>query len=152
MAMSLCESCASDQGLTSRCCSLLSSPVEVCWLGHLLILSDEVGDPGCRTCSAILFNIPVRDLLANLLSDRGGDNVGRCLCKVHTAPSLVAVKAVSHVEVLLEMVAQREVQKRALVRRQLHRRRQPTLHHRQIPDGEVTVQLLDIATHFDPLH
>jgi len=41
---------------------------------------------------------------------------------------ITALQAVRDVVVLLEMVAQREEQERALVRRQLHRRRQPALH------------------------
>ena len=47
-------------------------------------------------------------------------------------------------EVLLEVVTQREVEERSPVRRQLHRRRQPSLHDREVARGEVAVQLVDV--------
>jgi hypothetical protein len=50
---------------------------------------------------------------------------------------------VGDVEVLLEVVAQREVQERPPVRRQLHAGRQSPLHDREVAGGQVPVELRD---------
>ena len=47
--------------------------------------------------------------------------------------------------VLLEVVAQREVQERPPRRRELHRRRQAALDDREVARGEVPVQLGDVG-------
>src|SRR3954462_11550846 len=66
---------------------------------------------------------------AELLGKRAGD-LGRAVrLEGHAAAGAVAVEAVADVEVLLEVVAQREVEEGALRRRQLHRRRQAALDH-----------------------
>ena len=54
-------------------------------------------------------------------------------------------------EVLLEMVAQREIQERTPVRRQLHAGAQPALNNRQIAGGEVTIQLMHIRPNLQPI-
>ena len=54
-------------------------------------------------------------------------------------------------EVLLEVVAQREVEERSPVRRQLHARRQPTLHHREVARGVMPVELVDVRAHLQAL-
>jgi hypothetical protein len=69
--------------------------------------SDEFGNVGCGPCCPVVFNVPVHHLAANLLRDRCGDDLWRCLLEVQTATSLIAVKAVPHMEILLEMVTQR---------------------------------------------
>src|SRR5438876_7894036 len=86
------------------------------WTSTILINSEQFGDPGCGPRCPVVFNIPVHDLPANLLRDRCCDDLWRCLLEVHTAPGLIAAKAVPNMVVLLEMVAQGEVQKRPLVR------------------------------------
>lgn len=54
-------------------------------------------------------------------------------------------------EVLLEMVAQGEVEKRSLLRGQLHRGGQATLNHREIARGKVPVEVVDVGDHFESL-
>jgi hypothetical protein len=53
------------------------------------------------------------------------------------------------VEVLLEVVAEREVEERPAVGGQFHRRRQAALHDREIARGEVAVQLVDVGAHLE---
>ena len=60
-------------------------------------------------------------------------------------PCAVALEAVMHVEVLLKVMGQREVDERTLVRRQLHRGGQPSLNHRQITSGKVAVEVVHVA-------
>src|SRR5439155_19324084 len=84
--------------------------------------SQHLRDPGRRARGAIGFDIAVVDVAADLGCDRSGD-LGRTVgLEVHPPSGVVALEAVADVEVLLEVVAQREVQKRPLVGRQLHRR------------------------------
>ncbi len=70
---------------------------------------DEFGDPGCRPCCAVVFNITVHDLPANLIRDRCCNHFRRRPLKVHTTTGLVAGKPMPNMEILLEMVAQGEV-------------------------------------------
>ena len=70
---------------------------------------------------------------------------GSVLGEVHAHAGPVLVEPVAHVEVLLEVVGEREVQERSLGRGELHRRRQPTLHDRQVAHGEVAVEAVDVA-------
>jgi len=51
---------------------------------------------------------------------------------------------VTHVEVLLEVVAQREVDERPPIRRQLHGRREAPLHDRQIAGRQMAKELVDV--------
>ncbi len=115
----------------------LAAPIVTCTLHKynrwrdLAANSDKFGNACCRPCCPIVFNIALHDLSANFLSDHCGDDLWRCL---------------------LEMVTQREREKRSLVRRQLHCCGQTPLPHRQITHGQVTVQLVHIGAHFEPLH
>ena len=52
-------------------------------------------------------------------------------------------------EVLLEVVAEREVEERAPVRGQLHRGRQATLDDCQVADGEVPVEVVDVGSNLE---
>ena len=49
------------------------------------------------------------------------------------------------VEVLLEVVAQREVEERPPVGGQLHRRGQPALDDREVAGGQVPVEVVDVG-------
>ena len=66
---------------------------------------------------------------------------GRRLVVRHAPAGAVAVEAVPHVEVLLEVVAQREVEERPPGGRELHRRRQAALDDGEVAGGEVPVQV-----------
>jgi hypothetical protein len=109
--------------------------------------SDEFGDPSCRTCSAIVFNILVGDFPSNLISDSFCDHLWSCLLNVHAATCMIAIKPMPNMENLLEMVAQGETQARPLVRCQLHRRRQSTLHDCQVADGETRKRSRALRSH-----
>ncbi len=54
-------------------------------------------------------------------------------------------------EALLEVVAQRRVQERPAVRRQLHGGRQAALHHGQVAGGEVAIELVDVRHDLEPI-
>jgi hypothetical protein len=91
----------------------------------------------------------VIDLAPDLLGDRVGDRLGRLDLEVHHASSAVAPKPVAHVEVLLEVVKEREVEERPPVGGQLHARRQPALHDCKVAGGEMPVQLVHVGAHFE---
>jgi hypothetical protein len=58
---------------------------------------------------------------------------------------------VAYVEVLLEVVAQWEVQERAAVGGQLHRRREPTLDDGEVAGREMTVEVVHVGPQFQSL-
>src|SRR3954453_7352533 len=67
--------------------------------------SDQLCDQLRRARGAVGLNRPVTDLASDLLGDRRC-NLGRTVgLEVHAAPRAVAVQAVAHVEVLLEVMA-----------------------------------------------
>ena len=74
----------------------------------------------------------------------GGDVV-----VVHAPARAVALEPVADVAVLLEVVAQREVQERPPARGELHRRRQAALDDREVARGEVPVQVGDEGADLD---
>ena len=73
------------------------------------------------------------------------------MLEVHAASGAVALESVADVEVLLEVVAEREVEERASVRRQLHRRRQAALDDGEIAGGEVPVELVHVGADLEPV-
>ena len=56
----------------------------------------------------------------------------------------VTLEPVPHVEVLLEVVPEREEEERASVRGQLHRRREPALDDGEVAGGQVPIQVVDV--------
>src|SRR5205823_3190248 len=89
---------------------------------------EQLGDALSGPRGAVALDVAVVDLASHLLRDRLGDPLGGRIVEVHAAAGGVAFEAVADVEVLLEVVAQREVDEWPLVRRQLHRGRQSALH------------------------
>jgi hypothetical protein len=59
--------------------------------------------------------------------------------------------SLAHVEVLLEVVAEREVQERPPVRRQLHRRGQSALDDGEVAGGEMPVELVHVRAYLEPV-
>src|SRR5215470_14943092 len=75
--------------------------------GYLL---DEFGDEPGGAGRAAGLNVAVADGLAGQLGDVGGDEVGVGGGVVHVLAGPVAVEPVADVEVLLEVVPEREVE------------------------------------------
>src|SRR5215218_8509763 len=93
---------------------------------------EQLGDQLRRPRGAVRLDRLIVDLTADLLGDRDGDLLRAVRLEVHPPARAVALQPVAYVEVLLEVVAEREVEERSPVRGQLHRRRQAAL-----DDGEV---------------
>jgi hypothetical protein len=55
------------------------------------------------------------------------------------------------VEVLLEVVAEREVEERTPVRGQLHRRREAALDNREVAGCEMAVEVVDVGADLEPV-
>ena len=92
---------------------------------------------------------PVVDRAVDLLGDRRGDHLRAGTRRSPCSARAVALEPVPDVAVLLEVVAQREVQERPAGRGQLHRRRQAALDDRQVARREVPVQIRDEGPHLD---
>ena len=92
-------------------------------------------------------HVAVVDVASDLLRDRFCDLLGWGVVVVHAAPGAVAFQAMADVKVLLEVVAQREVDEGPLVRGQLHRRREASLHNGEVAGGEVAVEVVHVGDH-----
>ena len=76
---------------------------------------------------------------------------GVAVSKSIAPPGAVALEPVADVEVLLEVVAEREVEERPPVGGQLHRGRQPALDDREVAGGQVAVEVVDVGAHLEPV-
>src|SRR5439155_9678269 len=83
----------------------------------------QLGDALSGPRGTVALYVAVVDLAPDLLCDRLRDPLGRRIVELHAASGTIAFEPVADVEVLLEVVAQPEVDERPLLRRQLHRRR-----------------------------
>src|SRR5438270_10446972 len=109
--------------------------------------SDEVGDAGRHPLDRSWVHRPVLHGPRQLVGHGGGDHLGRRRGVVHAPACAVALEAVGDVEVLLEVVAEREVEEGPVVGRELHRRGQPTLDDGQVAHRQVPVQGGHIGPH-----
>src|SRR5205823_7173099 len=105
-------------------------------------LGDAIRDPA--HCSGV--DLAVGDRAADLVCDGSGYGLGRCGGVVHAAPGAVSGEAVGHMERLLEMVAEGEVQERGVVGHQLHCGGEPALDNRQVTDGQMAVEVMNVGT------
>src|SRR5215510_12310404 len=110
--------------------------------GYLL---DEFGDELGGAGRAVGLNVAVADGLAGQFGDVGGDEIGVGGGVVHALAGAVAVKPVADVEVLLEVVAEREVQERALGGGQLHGGGQPALDDGEVADAQMLIEAVHVA-------
>ena len=70
---------------------------------------------------------------------------------VHASPGAVLLEPVADVEVLLEMVSEREVEEGASVGGELHRRGQPALDDGEVAGGEVAIELGNVRPDLEPV-
>lgn len=94
---------------------------------------------------AVGLDIAVFDLAADLLGDRRRDPLWRGSRRSPCDDRPVAFEPMADVEALLEVVAQREVEERPLLRGQLHRRRETALDDCQVTGRQVTVEVVHIG-------
>src|SRR2546421_2401523 len=72
--------------------------------------------------------------------------------EVHASSGSISLEAVPDVDVLLAVVAKREIEKRTAGRGQLHRRAEPALRQGHIACGQMEVQVGDEPPHLDALY
>ena len=108
--------------------------------------SHEFGDRRCGSCGSVGADGEVVDRTADLVGDQLRQRVGiGGVVVVEAAAGAVSAEAVIDVEVLLEVVAQGDVEERAAVGGELHAGRQPALHDGDIAGREMAVQVGDEA-------
>src|SRR6185312_10466396 len=89
------------------------------------------------------------DGLSSQFSDAGGDQVGVGRQVVHARAGAIAGQPVPDVEVLLEVVPEREVQERALGGGQLHGGGQAALDYGEVAGAQMLVEPVDVAAQFE---
>src|SRR6201999_4230084 len=109
----------------------------------------EFGDEPGGAGRAVGLDVAVADGLAGQFGDAGGDQVGVGRQVVHARAGAIAGEPVPDVEVLLEVVPEREVQERALGGGQLHSGGQPTLDDGHIAGAQVLVEAVDVAAYLE---
>src|SRR5207249_40158 len=112
-------------------------------------LLDEFGDEMGGAGRAVGLNVAVADGLSGQLGDLGGDEVGVGGGVVHVLTGSVTVEPVVDVEVLLEVVPEREVEERALGGGQLHGGGQPALDDGQVAGAQMLVEPVDVAAQLE---
>jgi hypothetical protein len=130
---SACDIQVDEQHLASAAMTMATRGhgTAVIYAGRL----EEVGEQGGGAGGAVGGNGAVVDVAADLGGDGGGD-VGRArVLVVHVLPGAVALEPVADVEVLLEVVAERELQERPLAGGQLHGGGEPALDDREVASG-----------------
>src|SRR3954447_14934078 len=111
--------------------------------------SQKLGDRCRRPRCTVGLDGVVVDVAADLGGDRGGDLLGPVEFEVHAPSGAVALEAVADVEVLLEVVAKREVEERSLVGGQLHRGGESALNDGEVAGGEVAVEVMHVGAHLE---
>src|SRR5688572_8904857 len=112
---------------------------------------EQFGNQRRRTCGTVPLHRPIVDLPPDLLRDHHRNRVRRRQVEVHHATRAVLLESVAHVEVLLEVMAQRDVQERPARCCQFHACRQPALYDCQVAGGKVSVELRYEPAHFEAL-
>src|SRR5450432_1609934 len=79
-----------------------------------------------------------------LAGDRSGQCFGIGVGVGHTPAAAIALEPMPHVVVLLEVVAQREIEEQSTEGGELHAGRQAALHDREIAGTEVLIELVDV--------
>src|SRR5687767_3332761 len=95
--------------------------------------------PG-RASRTIGLHGAIAHLATDVLSDGVGDDVWRGGREIHASSGAIAAKTVRDMVVLLEVMAQREVQERPLIRCQLHRGGEAALNDCEITSREVAIK------------
>ena len=92
--------------------------------------SEKLSDQGSGPPGSVDFDWRVVGLAVELLGDRGGDLAGPVVLVAHAPSGPVLLEAVADVEVLLEVVEEREVEEGPAVGGEFHGRCKPALNSR----------------------
>src|SRR5678815_2459722 len=112
-------------------------------------LSEQVRDHAGGAFGAPGGHLPDLGALAQVVEDRRSQLLRAGHVVVHADAGAQAVEPAGHVEVLLEMIAQREVEERRLEGRQLHRGGEATLHDGEMGGGVMAEQMRHVRAHVD---
>src|SRR5262249_49752419 len=110
---------------------------------------DEFGDEPGGAGRTVGLDVAVADGLSGQLGDACGDEIGVRGGVVHVLAGAVPVEPVTDVEVLLEVVPEREVEERAPGGSQLHGRGQAALDDGEVADGQVLVEPVDVTAQLE---
>src|SRR4051794_29346659 len=110
---------------------------------------EKSGDPFGGAARAVRFDGEVVDRSTEFGDHRRGERVRVGLLVLDAPSGTVALEPVSHVEVLLEVMPQRNVQEWAAVRGQFHRSREAALHDGEVTRGQVPVQIRNVSADLD---
>jgi hypothetical protein len=100
---------------------------------------------------AVPFDRPVVDRAGELTGDRLGERIGLCLTEVHPPSGPVSLQAVMHVESLLEVLPERQVDEGPAGGGEFHAGRQAALDHGQVAGRQVPVEMGHVSAYLDAL-
>src|SRR5262245_57972206 len=132
----------------SRFTSLMCSPIPVL-LRPSGARSEQVRDHAGRALRAPAKHFPTAGGLAQVIDDGGPQRLRAHHVVVHADARAQAVEPARHVEVLLEVIAQREIEERRPERRQLHRGREASLHDGEMGGGVMPEQVGHVRARVD---
>src|SRR5438876_2917759 len=112
-------------------------------------LGEQLGHQARRTRGAVGWDVAVMHGLAQVIQHRGRQLLRCRAVVIHPHAGAEALEAARDEELLLEVIPEREVKERRAERRQLHRRREPALHDRQIRSGVMPEEMRHERTHLE---
>jgi len=121
--------------------SFISPPELAC---SRQLSSQHLGDQARDPADGRGADLPVGHMLSDLCGDRGADDLGCGGGVFHPPSGTVAGKAMGHVESLLEMMAEREVEEGPVAGHEFHRGREPALDDSQIAHSQVAIQVMHV--------
>ena len=112
---------------------------------------EQLGEQARRPRGAVALDVGAASAVGESSGDRGGDGLGRRRGQVHRVARAVALQAMAHVQVLLEVPAQGEVDERRPGGGELHARRQAALRDRDVAGGEVAREAIDVGDELEAI-
>src|SRR5439155_6369611 len=94
-------------------------------------------------------DVPGEHRTLEAVGDRLRERLRGGLVIIHAGAGAVPREAVRDVDVLLEVIAQREIEEWTLRRRELHAGAEPALDHGEVARGEVRIEVGDEAAVFE---
>src|SRR4029077_3829033 len=118
--------------------------------GRGRLLSEQRGDEPRGPVGAVERHLRGVDRLAEVLEHRGAQGLRARAVVVEADAGAETIEAPRHVELLLEVVAEREVEERGAERGQLHGGGEPALDDREIGGRVVLEEVRHELAHLDP--
>src|SRR5215467_12086030 len=119
------------------------------WGAHHCVCLEELGDEPCGAVRPVERYLGGMDRLAQVFEHGRAQGFRTRAVVVESDPGAETIEPARHVELLLEVVAQRKVEERSPERSQLHGRGEAALNDREIDGGVMLEEIRHEGAHLD---